>query len=256
MATALDIAKLNPDAAPLASSESARAAGIEKTPELTAAAAATSLVGLTRAELADRLAGIGVPERELKMRVAQLWHWIYLRGATAFDQMSNVGKGLRARLAEAYTLERPEVVSEQVSKDGTRKWLIRMPSTGPLDKGAEIECVYIPEVDRGTLCVSSQVGCTLTCSFCHTGTQRLVRNLTSAEIVTQLMVARDRLGDWPGATPPEGAFVPNDGGRLVSNVVFMGMGEPLYNPHNVVAAIDVMSDGEGLTLSRRRITVS
>ena len=138
------------------------------------------------------------------MRVAQLWHWIYLRGATAFDQMTNVGKGLRARLAEAYTLERPEVVSEQVSKDGTRKWLIRMASTGPLDRGAEIECVYIPEVDRGTLCVSSQVGCTLTCSFCHTGTQRLVRNLTSAEIVAQLVVARDRLGDWPGATPARG----------------------------------------------------
>jgi 23S rRNA (adenine2503-C2)-methyltransferase len=167
-----------------------------------------------------------------------------------------MGKELRARLAAAYTLARPQVVSEQVSKDGTRKWLIRMASTGPLDKGAEIECVYIPEVDRGTLCVSSQVGCTLTCSFCHTGTQRLVRNLTSAEIVAQLIVARDSIGDWPGATPPEGAFVPTDGGRFVSNIVFMGMGEPLYNTENVIAAIDVMSDGEGLTLSRRRITVS
>ena len=256
MATALDIAKLNPDAAPLALREGAGAAAIEKAPELTAAAAAPSLVGLTREELKDRLAAIGVPERELKMRVAQLWHWIYLRGATAFDQMSNVGKGLRARLAEAYTLGRPEVVSEQVSKDGTRKWLIRMASTGPLDRGAEIECVYIPEVDRGTLCVSSQVGCTLTCSFCHTGTQRLVRNLTSAEIVAQLVVARDRLGDWPDATPPEGAFVPSDGGRFVSNIVFMGMGEPLYNIDNVTAAIGVLSDNEGLGLSRRRITVS
>jgi 23S rRNA (adenine2503-C2)-methyltransferase len=256
MATALDIAKLNPDAAPLALREGAGTAAIEKAPELSVAAAAPSLVGLTRDELADRLAAIGVPERELKMRVAQLWHWIYLRGATAFDQMTNVGKGLRARLAEAYTLERPEVVSEQVSKDGTRKWLIRMPSTGPLDRGAEIECVYIPEVDRGTLCVSAQVGCTLTCSFCHTGTQRLVRNLTSAEIVAQLVVARDRLGDWPDATPPEGAFVPSDGGRFVSNIVFMGMGEPLYNIDNVTPAIGVLSDNEGLGLSRRRITVS
>ncbi|WP_245410897.1 23S rRNA (adenine(2503)-C(2))-methyltransferase RlmN [Microvirga flavescens] len=220
------------------------------------ASAQLSLVGLTRTELADKLGQIGVPEREQKMRVAQLWHWIYFRGATSFDEMTNVGKALRASLKEAFTLARPEVVSEQVSKDGTRKWLIRMPSTGPLDKGAEIECVYIPETDRGTLCVSSQVGCTLTCSFCHTGTQRLVRNLTSAEIVAQLVVARDRLGDWPDATPPEGAFVPNDGSRFVSNIVFMGMGEPLYNIDNVIAAIDVMSDGEGLTLSRRRITVS
>src|ERR671913_558940 len=142
-------------------------------------------------------------------------------------------------LPAAYTLARPQVVSEQVSKDGTRKWLIRMASTGPLDKGAEIECVYIPEVDRGTLCVSSQVGCTLTCSFCHTGTQRLVRNLTSQEIAAQLIVARDRLGDWPGRTPPDGAFVPNDGSRFVSNIVFMGMGEPLYNLDNVVNAITV-----------------
>ncbi len=262
MASALDIAKHNPNAATVAVTEAARAAGreafsIEKKAEMTASASAQlSLVGLTRTELADKLGQIGVPEREQKMRVAQLWHWIYFRGATSFDEMTNVGKALRASLKEAFTLARPEVVSEQVSKDGTRKWLIRMPSTGPLDKGAEIECVYIPETDRGTLCVSSQVGCTLTCSFCHTGTQRLVRNLTSAEIVAQLVVARDRLGDWPDATPPEGAFVPNDGSRFVSNIVFMGMGEPLYNIDNVIAAIDVMSDGEGLTLSRRRITVS
>ena len=243
------------DAAPRAA---APADGIEKTAELTAAAPVgrPSLVGVTRAELKDRLAAIGVPERELKMRVAQLWHWIYFRGIRAFDEMTNVGKALRAALAQAYTLERPQVVSEQVSKDGTRKWLLRMPSTGPFDKGAEIECVYIPEVDRGTLCVSSQVGCTLTCSFCHTGTQKLVRNLTAAEIAAQLIVARDRLGDWPEASPPEGAFVPTDGGRFVSNIVFMGMGEPLYNLDNVVAAIAVMSDNEGLGLSRRRITVS
>src|SRR5215218_5391621 len=242
MATAsLDIARPDPHAPP---------------PIAAAEPAPPSLAGLTRAELAARLAAIGVPERERKMRVAQLWHWIYFRGARRLEDMSNVGKGLRQALAEAYTLDRPEVVSEQVSKDGTRKWLIRMPPTGPLDRGAEIECVYIPEVDRGTLCVSSQVGCTLTCSFCHTGTQRLVRNLTSAEIVAQLIVARDSIGDWPDATPSEGAFVPNDGGRFVSNIVFMGMGEPLYNIGDVIAAIDVMSDGEGLTLSRRRITVS
>ena len=136
------------------------------------------------------------------------------------------------------------------------KWLMRMPSTGPHDRGAEIECVYIPEVDRGTLCVSSQVGCTLTCTFCHTGTQRLVRNLKTEEIVAQLMVARDRLGDFPNRTPPEGAFVPNDGGRFVSNIVFMGMGEPLYNFDGVRDAIGVITDDQGLSLGRRRITVS
>src|SRR5829696_2675377 len=242
MATAsLDIARPDPHAPP---------------PIAAAAPARPSLAGLTRAELTARLAAIGLPERERKMRAAQLWHWIYFRGARSFEEMSNVGKALRARLAEAFTLERPEVVSEQVSKDGTRKWLLRMSSTGPLDKGAEIECVYIPETDRGTLCVSSQVGCTLTCSFCHTGTQRLVRNLTSAEIVAQLIVARDCIGDWPDAAPPEGAFVPGDGGRFVSNIVFMGMGEPLYNVEDVIAAIGVLSDNEGLGLSRRRITVS
>jgi 23S rRNA (adenine2503-C2)-methyltransferase len=260
MATAsLEIVKRDPQA-PRPAAEAARLEAIDKTAELQAAPGAAaghrSLVGLTREELKARLAEIGVPERELKMRVAQLWHWIYFRGIAEFEEMSNVGKALRARLAEAFTLERPQVVSEQVSKDGTRKWLLRMASTGPLDRGAEIECVYIPEVDRGTLCVSSQVGCTLTCSFCHTGTQRLVRNLTSAEIAAQLIVARDRIGDWPGRAPPEGAFVPNDGSRFISNVVFMGMGEPLYNLDNVVAAIGVMSDNEGLGLSRRRITVS
>ena len=258
MATALDIAKHSPDAPERSASATAHL--IEKTAELAVVAGASpgrpSLVGLTRDDLKAKLAEAGVGEREVRMRVAQLWHWIYVRGATEFGAMTNVGKGLRAALAEAFTLDRPQVVSEQVSKDGTRKWLIRMPSTGPLDKGAEIECVYIPEVDRGTLCVSSQVGCTLTCAFCHTGTQRLVRNLTSAEIVAQLVVARDRIGDWPGATPPEGAFVPNDCSRFVSNVVFMGMGEPLYNPDAVITAIGVLSDNEGLGLSRRRITVS
>jgi 23S rRNA (adenine2503-C2)-methyltransferase len=215
-----------------------------------------SLVGLTRAALAERLVAIGVPDKEMKMRVAQLVHWIYVRGIEGFDAMTNVSKTLRNQLAEAYSLARPEIVSEQVSKDGTRKWLLRMPATGPLDKGAEIECVYIPERDRGTLCVSSQVGCTLNCTFCHTGTQRLVRNLSAAEIAAQVMVARDRLNDYPGRPRPEDAFVPSDGGRYVTNIVFMGMGEPLYNTDAVVDAIRVMTDPEGMQLSKRRITVS
>ncbi|GJE61976.1 23S rRNA (adenine(2503)-C(2))-methyltransferase RlmN [Methylobacterium trifolii] len=217
-----------------------------------------SLVGLTRAELKQRLVEMGVPERESRMRSGQLWHWINHRGATAFEAMTNVGKGLKAQLTEAFTLDRPEVVSQQVSRDGTRKWLLRMAPTGRHDhnRGAEIECVYIPGPDRGTLCVSSQVGCTLTCSFCHTGTQRLVRNLTAAEITAQLIVARDQLGDWPGQMPSRDASGAGDPGRLVTNIVFMGMGEPLYNLDAVVDAVGVMSDPEGLALSRRRITVS
>ena len=161
-----------------------------------------SLVGLTRAQLAALLGAIGVPEAQRKMRVQQLWHWIYFRGLTSFDAMTSVSKELRAALGERFTLDRPEVVAEQVSVDGTRKWLLRLPGetqgTGIGERPHEVECVYIPDTDRGTLCVSSQVGCTLTCSFCHTGTQRLVRNLTADEIVGQVMMARDRLGDWPG----------------------------------------------------------
>jgi 23S rRNA (adenine2503-C2)-methyltransferase len=210
-----------------------------------------SLAGLTRASLAERLGEAGVPERERRMRVGQLWHWLYVRGATRFDEMTSVSKALRRTLADAFTLDRPEIVTEQVSQDGTRKWLIRLPSTGRHDKGAEVECVYIPETDRGTLCVSSQVGCTLNCSFCHTGTQKLVRNLTAQEIVAQVLIARDRLGDYPGRIP-----APGEGSRLVTNVVFMGMGEPLYNLDNVRDAIGVLTDQEGLQLSRRRITVS
>jgi 23S rRNA (adenine2503-C2)-methyltransferase len=214
-----------------------------------------SLSGLGRAELAEALGEIGVPERERRMRVAQLWHWIYFRGTRDFDAMSSVSKQLRAKLAEHYTLERPETVVEQVSADGTRKWLISLPADNPGERPHEIECVYIPESDRGTLCVSSQVGCTLNCTFCHTGTQRLVRNLTAAEIVNQVMIARDRLGEWPDAARPEGTIVPT-GERAVSNIVFMGMGEPLYNFDGVKNAIETIVDGEGLSIGKRRITVS
>jgi len=230
---------------------------ISNTSPFNAPAAKPSLVGLTRPQLAAALTQIGVPEREIKMRVAQIWHWMYFQGVQNFDAMLNIAKATRAKLAEHYSLSRPEVVMQQVSEDGTRKWLMRMPPTGPHDRGAEIECVYIPESDRGTLCVSSQVGCTLTCTFCHTGTQRLVRNLTAQEIVQQLIVARDLIGDFPGLTPPDDGLLPSgEGVRAVSNIVFMGMGEPLYNFDNVRDAIEVMSDGEGLTVSRRRITVS
>jgi 23S rRNA (adenine2503-C2)-methyltransferase len=221
----------------------------------TGASLKRSLSGLSRAGLAQALGEIGVPERERRMRVAQLWHWIYFRGTRDFDAMSSVSKQLRAKLAEHYTLERPEMVVEQVSADGTRKWLISLPADNPGERAHEIECVYIPESDRGTLCVSSQVGCTLNCTFCHTGTQRLVRNLTAAEIVNQVMIARDRLGEWPDAARPEGTIVPT-GERAVSNIVFMGMGEPLYNFDGVKNAIETIVDGEGLSIGKRRITVS
>ena len=215
-----------------------------------------SLAGLDRAGLAAALAEIGVSEREQRMRVAQLWHWIYLRGALSFDEMTNVGKGLREKLGAAFTLDRPEVVVEQVSNDGTRKWLLRLPPDIDGDKPHDVEMVYIPESDRGTLCVSSQVGCTLNCSFCHTGTQRLVRNLTAAEIVLQVMVARDRLGDYPGRDRAVGPGLPTEGDRLVTNIVFMGMGEPLYAYDSVAKSIEVLADGEGLGIGKRRITVS
>ncbi|MBV9569274.1 MAG: 23S rRNA (adenine(2503)-C(2))-methyltransferase RlmN [Hyphomicrobiales bacterium] len=219
------------------------------------AAAPTSLAGQGRAALLARLTELGVPAREQRMRVAQLWHWIYHRGATDFAAMTTIGKEMRAALAQSFSLGRPHIVCEHISSDGTRKWLLRMAPKGPGDKGAEIETVYIPEVDRGTLCVSSQVGCTLTCSFCHTGTQRLVRNLEAAEIVGQLLVARDQLGDWPGAGRLGDAALP-DAPRLISNIVFMGMGEPLYNFEAVKDAVETLADGEGLSLSRRRITLS
>jgi 23S rRNA (adenine2503-C2)-methyltransferase len=230
---------------------------VEKTPlERYVAPARPSLIGLSRAELAEALGAAGVPVRERKMRVQQIWNWLYVRGAQGFDEMTSVSKELRARLAERFTLARPEVVAEQVSVDGTRKWLLRLPGENAGERPHEVECVYIPESDRGTLCVSSQVGCTLNCSFCHTGTQRLVRNLTAGEIVGQVMVARDRLGDWPGCTPPQGAIVPRDGGRFVSNIVMMGMGEPLYNFDAVRDALLVVSDNEGIGISKRKITLS
>ncbi len=215
-----------------------------------------SLVGAARAELAAACRALDIPERDIKMRVNQLWHWIYFQGATSFGAMLNISKVLRGGLEERFSLARPQVVTEQISRDGTRKWLIRLAPERPGDKGAEVECVYIPESDRGTLCVSSQVGCTLTCSFCRTGTQRLVRNLTTAEIVAQLVVARERLGDFPGLAPPSDGLLPRADSRAVSNIVFMGMGEPLYNFDNVRDAVRVLSDGDGLSLSKRRITVS
>ena len=198
------------------------------------------LIGLTRDELADALAVIEVPERQRRMRATQLWHWLYFRGATSFDVMSTISKELRHRMAEHFRISRPEVVRAQHSEDGTRKWLLGMADA------REVEAVYIPEDDRGALCMSSQVGCTLTCRFCHTGTQRLVRNLEPGEIVGQLLLARDALGEWP--SPKEG--------RMLSNIVMMGMGEPLYNYDNVAKALRIVMDHEGIALSRRRITLS
>ncbi len=208
-----------------------------------------SLVGLSRAEIADQLGAIGVAPAQRKMRVQQLWHWIYVRGAKEFDEMTSISRLMRDDLAANFTVARPEVVAEQVSNDGTRKWLLRLPSGDSIEKAHEVECVYIPETDRGTLCVSSQVGCTLNCSFCHTGTQRLVRNLTAGEIVGQIMVARDRLNDWADRVTPTGS-------RLVTNVVMMGMGEPLYNFEAVRDALLIVADNEGIGISRRRITLS
>src|SRR5256714_2244055 len=215
-----------------------------------------SLVGLSRAELAEALAGIGVPEKQRKMRVQQLWQWLYVRGAQKFEEMTNVSRELHAQLDAHFTLARPEVVAEQVSVDGTRKWLLRLPGEHAGENPHEVECVYIPEADRGTLCLSSQVGCTLTCTFCHTGTQRLVRNLTPGESGGQIRTARDRLGDWPGHERAQGAGLPTEGDRFVPNIVMMGMGEPLYNFEAVRDALLIIADGEALSISKRRITLS
>ncbi len=203
-----------------------------------------NLVGLTRNALREVLIAHGTPEKQAKMRVGQIWQWIYEKGVRNFSDMTNLAKPYRALLAEQFVIQVPEVVSKQVSLDGTRKYLMRIAG------GHEVETVYIPEEDRGTLCISSQVGCTLTCSFCHTGTQKLVRNLTAGEIIGQVLVARDDLGEWPEIGAPKNET------RLLSNIVLMGMGEPLYNFDNVRDAMKIAMDPEGISLSRRRITLS
>jgi 23S rRNA (adenine2503-C2)-methyltransferase len=213
------------------------AAGVVSPPVLTR----TSLVGLTLAEMREAVIALGVEPKKARMRAQQIWRWLYFFGARDFDIMTDIGKDLRALLEAHHSLDRPEVIERLVSADGTRKWLIR---SAP---GVEFETVFIPDVARsGALCVSSQVGCTLTCTFCHTGTQKLVRNLTAAEIVAQVMIARDDLDEWPSTTDD----------RALTNIVFMGMGEPLYNLDEVAKAIDLISDGEGISIGRRRITVS
>ncbi|GGM07445.1 dual-specificity RNA methyltransferase RlmN [Pseudooceanicola nanhaiensis] len=203
-----------------------------------------NLVGMTRDGMTAALLEAGTPEKQIKMRLNQVWQWVYHWGVRDFDAMTNLSKDFRRMLSERFVIELPEVVSKQVSADGTRKYLVRIAG------GHEVEVVYIPEADRGTLCISSQVGCTLTCSFCHTGTQKLVRNLTPGEIVGQIMLARDDLGEWPKPGEPKREE------RLLSNIVLMGMGEPLYNFEGVRDAMKIAMDGEGIALSRRRITLS
>jgi 23S rRNA (adenine2503-C2)-methyltransferase len=223
------------------------------------AARPAALVGLNKRQLAEALVAAGIAgDRDARMRASQIWNWLYVHGAADFDRMTNIQKGVRARLADAFRLDRPEIVSEQVSADGTRKWLFRFRDPeNPRLPPVEIETVYIPEADRGTLCVSSQVGCTLTCSFCHTGTQRLVRNLTAGEILGQILMARERLGDFPGGSrPDDGGLVPAGDTRAITNVVMMGMGEPLSNSANLKAALLIASDEAGISLSKRRITLS
>jgi 23S rRNA (adenine2503-C2)-methyltransferase len=233
-----------------------------------------ALLGLSKAQLKAALIDAGIPEKQAGMRTAQVWNWIYQRGATEVSAFANISKDTRALLDAQFVVGRPEVVTAQVSSDGTRKWLLRF------DDGEEAECVFIPDAWRGTLCVSSQIGCTLNCRFCFTGTMKLVRNLTAAEIVGQVMLARDALGEWPGGTPIEIArpATPDDGdddddmpyipgvhnpgnnytpeGRMLTNIVMMGMGEPLYNFDNVRDALAIVMDGDGLGLSKRRITLS
>ena len=205
-----------------------------------------NLIGLTRDALRDALIEIGTPEKQAKMRVNQIWQWLYHWGVRDFASMTNLAKDYRAKLDANFVISLPEIVSKTVSADGTRKYLVRIAG------GHEVETVYIPEEGRGTLCISSQVGCTLTCTFCHTGTQKLVRNLTPGEIVGQVMLARDDLDEWPAP----GTGTGDNGPRLLSNIVLMGMGEPLYNFDNVRDAMKIVMDGEGIALSRRRITLS
>lgn len=230
----LDISRANPNAPTLPGGIKANA------PETK-----PSLIGKSRKQLVTTLRDAGLPEKECRMRASQIYNWLNVRGATTFDEMTNISKAVRATLAENFSITRLEIVSEQISSDGTRKWLLR------LADGNEVETVFIPEPGRGTLCVSSQVGCTLTCTFCHTGTQRLVRNLTPDEITGQVMIARDSLGEWPKPNTPSSAYQ-----RTLTNVVMMGMGEPLYNFDHVRDALEVVSDGDGLSVSKRRITLS
>lgn len=243
MAATLDLARLNPNAVTLDQA----GAGAPVLPQL---------VGLDRAQLLDVMVQAGVPERQQRMRARQIWNWLYVRGISDFDAMPNIARDLRVRLAQGWSIARPHIIAEQISQDGTAKWLMRFPARTVGEQPVDVETVYIPESDRGTLCVSSQVGCTLTCTFCHTGTQTLVRNLTADEVLAQMLVARDRLGDWPDQQTPQGMVAPQGEGRAISNVVMMGMGEPLYNFDNVKAALLIASDGEGVSLSRRRITLS
>ncbi len=228
----LDIARANPNAPTITG-------GVATAP------ARPSLIGQSKKALVKTLERIGLTNRESRMRASQIYNWLYVRGVTSFDDMTNISKAVRAQLADAFDISRMEIVSEQISTDGTRKWLIR------LADGNEVETVFIPEPGRGTLCVSSQVGCTLTCTFCHTGTQRLVRNLTAGEIVGQVLIARDSLGEWPEVN----TSLTNQP-RTLTNVVMMGMGEPLYNFDNVRDALELVSDGDGLSISKRRITLS
>ena len=215
-----------------------------------------SLVGQNRKQLAISLAAIGVDQSKVSMRANQLYHWIYVRGVSDFEQMLNLSKALRQSLQQTYTLGRPEIIEEQVSVDGTRKWLFRfLPSDGTAGAAVDVETVYIPEPERGTLCVSSQVGCSLTCTFCHTGTQKMVRNLTASEILGQVLAARDRLGDHPDV-PVNSEIIGPHSGRKVSNIVMMGMGEPLFNFEHVKQGLLIALDGDAMGFSRRRVTLS
>ena len=215
-----------------------------------------NIIGASDDDVRKALIERGVPDKQTRMRAAQLTRWLYVQGATDFDAMTNISKEMRTLLKSDFSIERPEIVDEQISSDGTRKWLLRLAPSARTVNAPEIETVYIPEPGRGTLCISSQIGCTLNCTFCHTGTQKLVRNLTSQEIVGQIMLARDRLGDWPNAEASgDQSHLPRTE-RKITNIVLMGMGEPLYNFDNVKTAMDLASDGDGLSISRRRITLS
>ncbi len=216
-----------------------------------------NLISLSKVQIVSEFENWGLEAKQARMRASQLWNWLYVNGVTDFDLMSNIAKSFREELKQLFYIDRPELISEQISSDGTRKWLFRfVDKTNPLSAPVDVETVYIPEKTRGTLCVSSQVGCTLTCSFCHTGTQRLVRNLTTSEIISQVLMAKDLLGDFPNQKRPTNGLIPSGERRAITNIVMMGMGEPLYNFENVKQALLTIADGDGLALSKRRITLS